>query len=235
MVGAGQAVVEQHRVQPLLEGGALIDQGLAQPHQHPQHPAGAPVGSTPAAGGLVPAAPAAAGHRSGRSWPAAWGPAGPRSRPARPGRPATRGPGVPRPRTASPCTPPPRTPQGGLAAAPATGPALPGRRRDLASLGLAGGPVDPVKGDLPPMHVQASYDAHRDLLRAPPMWLQHHHPCLSRRRSLHIASLAGLRPAPPTAAIPCLTWLPPSVASVLTVPFARPTLDVSRLDAIVVR
>jgi hypothetical protein len=36
MVGAGQAVVEQHRVQPLLPGGALIDQGLAQPHQHPQ-------------------------------------------------------------------------------------------------------------------------------------------------------------------------------------------------------
>jgi hypothetical protein len=49
---------------------------------------------------------------------------------------------------------------------------LPGRRRDLASLGLAGGPVDPVEGDLPPMHVQASYDAHRDLLRAPPMWLR---------------------------------------------------------------
>jgi hypothetical protein len=29
VVGAGQAVVEQHRVQPLLPGGALIDQGLA--------------------------------------------------------------------------------------------------------------------------------------------------------------------------------------------------------------
>jgi hypothetical protein len=29
-----------------------------------------------------------------------------------------------------------------------------GRRRDLASLGLAGGPVDPVEGDLPPVHVQ---------------------------------------------------------------------------------
>jgi hypothetical protein len=25
------------------------------------------------------------------------------------------------------------------------------------------------------------------------MWLQHDHPCLSRRGSLHIASLAGLR------------------------------------------
>jgi len=49
---------------------------------------------------------------------------------------------------------------------------FPGRRRDLASLGLAGGPVDPVNGDLPPVHVQASYDAHRDLLRAPPMWLR---------------------------------------------------------------
>jgi hypothetical protein len=35
VVGAGQAVVEQHRVQPLLPGGALIDQGLAQPDQHP--------------------------------------------------------------------------------------------------------------------------------------------------------------------------------------------------------
>jgi hypothetical protein len=31
--------------------------GLAQPHQHPQHPAAAPVGSRPGAGGLVPAAP----------------------------------------------------------------------------------------------------------------------------------------------------------------------------------
>ena len=67
---------------------------------------------------------------------------------------------------------------------------LGGRRGDLTPLGLPGCPVDPVEGDLPPVHVKSSYDAHRDLLRAPPRWLQHDHRCLSRRGSLHIASLA---------------------------------------------
>jgi hypothetical protein len=88
---------------------------------------------------------------------------------------------------------------------------LPGRRCDLASLGLAGGPVDPVKGDLPPMHVQSSYDAHRDLLRAPPIWLQHDHPCLSRRRSLHIASSGGPAVRAAFGRNLSLPWLPPRV------------------------
>jgi hypothetical protein len=127
-------VVEQHRVQPLLEGGALFDQGLAQPHQHPQHPADAPVGSTPAAGGLAPAAPPAAGRRRGRSWPAAW---------------ATQGRGLGRLSQAGlppnglqffdhepPArAPPSRTPPGGRAAAPATSPVPPG---SPACSGLAG-------------------------------------------------------------------------------------------------
>ena len=129
----------------------------------------------------------------------------------RPDTPATRRPGVPRPRTASPCPPPPRTPGGGRAAGPATGPALSGRRCDLASLGLAGGPVDPVEGDLPPVHVQASDDAHRDLLRAPPMWLQHDHLCLSRSRSLHIASSGRPSAGAASGGSLSLAWSPLSV------------------------
>jgi hypothetical protein len=40
------------------------------------------------------------------------------------------------------------------------------------------------------------------------MWLQHDHPCLSRRRSLHIASLAGLRPVPPRRHQILTAWPP---------------------------
>jgi hypothetical protein len=48
---------------------------------------------------------------------------------------------------------------------------LPAGRGELALPLLAGVDVDPVVGDLPSVHVQPAYDAHRDLLRAPPRWL----------------------------------------------------------------
>src|SRR5215218_1548871 len=89
---------------------------------------------------------------------------------------------------------------------------LGGRRGDLTPLGLPGHPVDPVEGDLPPVHIKPSYDAHRDLLRAPPMWLQHDHPCLSRRRSLHIASLGWPSAGAAFGGNLSLTWLPRTVS-----------------------
>jgi hypothetical protein len=82
---------------------------------------------------------------------------------------------------------------------------------DLTPLGLPGRPVDPVAGDLPPVHVKSSYDAHRDHHRVPPTWLQHDHPCRSRRGSLHIASLAAASAGTAYGGSPSPPWLPPTV------------------------
>jgi hypothetical protein len=118
----------------------------------------------------APAARAAAGRRCGRSWRAAWGRAGCWSRPARPdGRP-TRPPGAPRPQTANRCSPPPRTCPRPGAACPArrAGPPWSLARCDPGGSRRCRGP--PSRSDLGSVHVQPTYDAHRDLLRAPPLW-----------------------------------------------------------------
>jgi hypothetical protein len=63
---------------------------------------------------------------------------------------------------------------------------------ELATLALAAVGVDQVVGDLAAVHVKPTSDSHRDLLRAPPTGLQHDHPCLSRRGSLHMSSFVAL-------------------------------------------
>jgi hypothetical protein len=49
------------------------------------------------------------------------------------------------------------------------------RRGESAALALAAVGVDPVLADLAAVHLKPTYDCHRDLLRAPPTGLQHHH------------------------------------------------------------
>jgi hypothetical protein len=149
-------VVEQHRVDALLPLGALVDQGLAQPHQLPQVQdvrRGDPrlrqpllLQQLPQVAGVGPVglgAPLAAPQRGGVGRLGQVG--------AQPGRLELLG----------------HKPPAGAALhrdMPATrgqlvqpGPQhLTGRRRDLPPLGLTGRPVDPVEGDLPAMHVKSS-------------------------------------------------------------------------------
>ena len=75
----------------------------------PGTPGSAPAGSSIRAAGPRPAAPADAGRRSCRSWPAFCGRAAPRCRPAHPDARRSRPRPAPRRHTATRNTPPPRT------------------------------------------------------------------------------------------------------------------------------
>ena len=111
-------------------------------------------GSRSWAAGPVPAAPAAAGRRCGRSWPGAWGRAGCWSRLARPD-------GDQPGRLELLDHEPPagaalhREPAAGAGQLTQPGPhARPGRWRDATAAGLATVAIHPVEGDLGSVHVQ---------------------------------------------------------------------------------
>jgi hypothetical protein len=167
--GTGQPVVEQGGVDALLPSGALVDQPLAQPHggAQVQNPGGDPGAGQPALLQQLPQQPGVGavglGPPLGAAQAAGLGRLGQVGE--EPGRLELLD---HKPPTGAALHRECALEVGQLAQPGAQ--ACPGRRHDPTPVGLAAVAIHPVEGDLGSVHIQPAYDAHRDLLRAPPMW-----------------------------------------------------------------
>jgi hypothetical protein len=158
--GRCQPVVEQHRVDALLPLGALVDQGLAQPHQltqvqdvrwgDPRFRQPVLLQQLPQVAGISPVGLGAALAASQRGGVGRFGQVR-----GHPGRRKLLG---HKPPAGAALHREVAVTRGQLAQPPSQH--LTRGRGDLPPPGLTGLSVDPVVGDLPAMHVKRSYDHH---------------------------------------------------------------------------